>query len=69
MIKIAAFLAVAALAFLTGMTVHHPAPHAAPIVKVTMGPKACTSPSLPSGDQQLVNGVVWTCTDGVWHTR
>jgi len=33
------------------------------------GPAACSRPSLPSGDQELVHGVIWTCTDGVWHTR
>lgn len=33
------------------------------------GPRACTRPALPSGDQMLRHGVIWTCSDGVWHTR
>jgi len=32
-------------------------------------PRPCASPALPSGDQALVHGAIWTCTDGTWHTR
>jgi len=30
-------------------------------------PRPCASPALPSGDQALVHGAIWTCTDSVWH--
>jgi hypothetical protein len=33
------------------------------------GPRACSRPPLPSGDQMLRHGQLFTCTDGTWHLR